>query len=129
MAKNGHYEVPRRTARLVFEGTDYDGAEVVCRLDVPLQMFFDFQRMVGQSDDPDVIEQAFRRFSDDVLMEWNLTDAGKPIPATAEGFLAQPPAFAMLILTKWIEGVGAVSVPLAPASAGSEPVTTLSQRN
>lgn len=109
---NGHYEVPRRTLRLVFEGSEYEGAEVVCRLDVPLSLFFDFQRMAVQSDDPEVTEQAFRRFGDEVLAEWNLTEDGQPVPATADGFLHQAPAFAMLILSKWIENVGQSPAPL-----------------
>ena len=110
--KNGHYEVPRRKAAIRFEGTAYDGAEVVCRLDVPLQMFLDFQRMAARTDDPEVLEQTFRRFGDEVLESWNLSEGGKEVPATADGFLRQPPAFAMLILSKWMESIGAAPDPL-----------------
>lgn len=122
--KNGHYEVPRRTARIKFEGTDYDGAEIICRLDMPLQMMFDFERLArlskaGKEIDPEVLEQTFRRFGDEALESWNLSVGGKPVPATAEGFLAQPPPFAMLIVSKWMETVGDTPDPLvatAPAN-------------
>ena len=41
------YRVPKRTARLIFQDTAYEGAEVVVRLDVPVALFMEIQDLIA----------------------------------------------------------------------------------
>jgi hypothetical protein len=110
------YRVPRRTAVITFDGTDYDGAEVECKLDVPLGLYFDFGRVGEESREQ---ESLFRRWGDEVLLAWNLEDDdGRPLPATGEGIMALPPFMVTLLLNKWTETVVAVPSPLGGRSNG-----------
>lgn len=61
-------KIVRRTASISFEGTEWDGTEITCLLDVPLRVFFEFQRL-SQGEDA---ESAYRKFGDEVLKGWNL---------------------------------------------------------
>lgn len=114
------FRVPRRSAVIEFEGTDYDGASIKCALDVSLDMLLWFQKRQG-TEDADQLREAFLRFGDEIVTSWNLLgDGDEPLPATGEGFLGLPPAFGMLILNKWTEAVAAVPAPLVePSRDGS----------
>lgn len=107
------FEVPRRTAALVFE--EYPGLEVSAVLDVPLQMFFDFQRM-AESLDVAQVEKALREFGDAVLISWNAEIDGKAIPATGDGLMALSLGLAKDILAGWLRGIADVPAPLAGGS-------------
>lgn len=112
------FRVPRRTALITFEGTDYDGAEIECRLDVPLGMFFDFGRGLSAADS----EALFRRWGSEVLIAWNLEDDnGAPLPADEDGILMLPAAMVTMILNKWTETVAGVPAPLGGPSNGGGP--------
>ncbi len=115
--KNGRrVELPRRTVRMILEG-DYEGVELVCRLDFSLERYFDFRRMfeLGAKGDEATIDVC-RRFGDDILTEWNLAVEGKDLPANAEGFLQLPLDLTLLIMGKWI---GAMELPAAPLARPS----------
>lgn len=117
--ENRIFEEPQRTALLRFEGSEFGGAEVRCRLNVPMQMFFDFQH-VQDSEDAGEVEAAFQRFGDDVLIDWNVQEGGAPIPATGEGFKRVSPAFAAIIMQEWVQAVAEVPAPLGePSPSGS----------
>ncbi len=108
-AKAKGFRVPKRTAVLDFEGTDFDGAEAKCLFDVPLQVVFDFQRLIG-SNDPDSQEQVVRKFGDGILTEWNLLDdEDQPYPATGDGMMALGAEFAVSIVQAWLDAVQAPS--------------------
>jgi len=121
--KNGRYTVPRKTCVLVLTG-DYEGAEARCHLDVGMRTYLTFQRLTD-SQEPDKLEEACRRFGDDVLAEWNLED----IPATGEGFLMIQPALAVAMIRAWSEAMTGLPAPLgegSPSTPGDslEPLTT-----
>lgn len=100
------FKVPKKTFRLVFEDEDYAGAEIVCR-SVKLSELFE---ITGMSDKP---KEMFRRFGDEVVVEWNLEDDdGKPLPADGEGMLAQPVEFSNVLVKAWSEGLTTVAAPL-----------------
>ena len=81
------FRLPEKTARITFEGTDYDGAEIRVLLSVTFGKFIAL-RESAQSEDQ---ESMARLFGQDVLMDWNLEDAdGTPIPADGDGMLAIP---------------------------------------
>jgi len=98
-AQSKGFRLQKRTARLVFSG-DYEGAEIVVRLDVPVSVFIDIQDMVANNDQLRV----FEIFGEKVLAEWNLEDDdGQPLPATANGMKDVPLQFANLIIEQWVE--------------------------
>ena len=49
------FRVPEKTARITFEGTDYDGAEIILRLSVTFAQFIAL-RESAQGDDQEVME-------------------------------------------------------------------------
>ena len=109
------YRVPRRTALISFEGTDYDGAEIECRLDVPLGMLFEFTRATASGENEDV----FRRWAETCLLGWNLEDDdGVAIPPTPDGLLSLPPALVTVVFRRWTAEVTTVPAPLAVPSPG-----------
>lgn len=109
------FEVPRREALMTFEGTDFDGAEIRCRLDVPLSLYLDIMR----SETVNQQEEVNRRWAEKVLLSWNLEQDGEPVSADADGFLSLPPSFVNVIVAKWLESAAGVSGPLGSSSNGT----------
>jgi hypothetical protein len=110
------FTVPRRTAEVTFEGTDYDGAVLRCRLDVALGLALDF---AGVTADTPPAEQrdVFLRFGDEVLINWNIEDEnGDTVPADGPGLLTQPPAFVISVISHWVAATSAVPAPLGRRS-------------
>jgi len=102
------YQITRRTAVIDFEEEALAGAEVKCRLDVPLGLFLQIQEaLIGER-----IEEAFRTFADEIVVGWAFEDAdGEPIPVSYEGFSMLPFRVAVATVTAWISGVN--EAPLA----------------
>lgn len=102
------FRIPIRTARLVFHG-DWLGAEVVVRLDVPVQVFMQIQDLVASEQQLKVFEV----FGDKVIQSWNLQDEdGLPVEPTGKGMGDVPLQLANLIVEQWVEVATQPSVPL-----------------
>ena len=102
------FRIPKRTARLVFSN-DYEGAEVVVRLDVPVGTFLEIQDLVA--DEKQL--QVFQVFGEQILDDWNvMTEDGGKIPADGNGMKAIPIDLANLILQQWVEVAVQPSIPL-----------------
>ena len=118
LSRRGHnmakgFRLPERTARITFEGTDYDGAEIRVRLSVTFAQFIAL-RESAQGEDQ---EGMARLFGENVLMDWNLEDAdGTPIPANGDGMMALPLDLTNRVVQHWVEAVAEVPAPLAPPS-------------
>ena len=107
------FRLPERTARITFEGTDYDGAEIRVRLSVTFAQFIAL-RESAQGEDQ---EGMARLFGETVLMDWNLEDAGgNLIPADGDGMLAIPLELTNLVVQHWVEEVAGVPSPLSEPS-------------
>jgi len=107
------FRLPERTARITFEGTDYDGAEIRVRLNVSFAQFIAL-RESAQSEDQ---ESMARLFGENVLMDWNLEDdEGRPMPADADGMMMIPLDLANLVVGHWVEQVAGVPAPLSETS-------------
>jgi len=116
------YRVKKRTAKIIFVDTDYDGAVIEALFDVPLKKLFELQRLAETGK----AEESFKIFGDEILTAWNVEDDdGKPIPASGDGLLSQPAPFANLILTKWLAAMQEPAAPFAsqPNSGGTSAVT------
>ena len=94
----------KRIANITFEGTDYDGLEIRCSLDLPLRTVLKIQSLTVSDSDAESIT-ANTIWCDEVLESWNLTDdEGNEIPANSESALAVAPARLLAALvTKWAE--------------------------
>ncbi len=115
-AKNGSFEVPYRSAKIVFEDGDYAGLEIHCYLDIPLEEFFGFQRLL----EGEGMEKGLRAFGDDILQSWNLTIEAAAVPASGEGFMRLPLRVALHVVARWVEAISEVPAPLVkPSPHGS----------
>lgn len=94
----------KRVANISFEGTDYDGLEVRCSLDLPFKTVLEIQKLSASDKDTESIK-ANTIWCDEVLESWNLTDdEGNDIPATSESALAVAPARLLsTLISKWSE--------------------------
>ena len=110
------FRLPQRNARLVFSG-DYQGAEVVVRLNLPIGTFMEFQDIVA---DPKSGVAVYEIFAKSGLVSWNLEDEAGAIPATMEGLRRVDPSFATLIIQKWTEAIQNPPVPLVETSANGK---------
>ena len=96
------FQVPRKTARLIFEDSEYDGCEVVCGVDVSFEQLAYF---AGVGEDTDN-EEMFRAFADGFIISWNIEDKdGSPLPANGDGLVKLPAWFAILIMQSWQEAM------------------------
>ena len=73
------YKIEAKRLKLILD--DYEGAEVVCRLNISLGQMLELQEMGSDSSG---IRAAYQRFGDDVLIEWSISDDQGPIPPTGE---------------------------------------------
>jgi len=111
-AKKG-FRLPEKTARITFEGTDYDGAEIRVRLSVSFAQFIAL-RESAQGEDQEAMA---RLFGETVLMDWNLEDAeGEPLLADGDGMLMIPLELSNLVVQHWVEEVAGVPAPLSEPS-------------
>ena len=90
--------VPQRELHINLEG-DFEGAEIVCKLDVSIGTFIELQKLSGKED---TVVESYKMFGDNILISWNFLDANnKAIPPNGQGMLALSPGLAVGILTAW----------------------------
>ena len=114
------FKVPRKTARLVFEGDEFEGCEIVCALDIT----FDAQEHLEELQKANDNRKTLAYFAENCIVSWNLVDDdGKELPITGASFFNFPGWFGILVLNGWAEGVkkaSGVSGPLVePSKNGS----------
>src|SRR3990167_3071839 len=109
------YVAPQKTGLIRFQGTEYDGLEIRCRMQVSMALYLELvglQDLAASSQQPNdqsqtaqamqAAEKALHCLGDQVLRDWNLvTEAGEPIPSTGDGMMQLDLDFAMLILGQW----------------------------
>jgi hypothetical protein len=111
------FKVPRRNALLRFEGTEYGGAEIKCRLDISFADFFEFEKLRWAGEDVEKVRDLIQRFAEDILIEWNLEDDdGKAITPSVDSLFNLPPAFVLLLMQEWLSAIGRVPGPLGATS-------------
>jgi len=120
------YQVPARTVLFSFEDGDLKGLEAVFRLNISLDAYFDLLTLAGVAGDRkaglEAVRNLIRQVAEIGLVSWNLTDGGKPVPATAEAFTAHlPSASAARLVNRYLSEIGALSGPLVSPSANGAP--------
>ena len=120
----------KKIANITFEGTDYDGLEVKCSLDLPMKVVLDIQRLSVSEDDKDKLE-ANKIWCEKVLLSWNLVDdKGDVIPANAESALMVAPSRLLAVLiTKWAELVTEPSANLSNTQKDTPTLETLANQS
>jgi hypothetical protein len=123
----GGYEVPEPKLRLTFENRP--GLEVVAR-SVPLGEFLNVVTLAapliggGKLDvaaAAPAVEALFHAFTS-VLVSWNLTRNGQPVPTTMEGLHSLDTMFALEVAHAWIDVVGGgIDTPLPAGSPNGGP--------
>jgi len=111
--KRGGFRVPEKTAMVRFDGTDYDGAEILLRLSVSLARYLELRELSEAGDQAGMASL----FGDHMLASWNLEDDSGPIDASGTGMMGLPMEFATLIITQWVDVVANVPAPLDQPSA------------
>lgn len=119
------FEPQRRLFELDFSETEYAGLKVTTK-SVPVKSLKKIIGLADQVDDADdvdaaavlaLIDDLFARFAK-VLVSWNVTEGGEPVPATADGLDSQDLTFAMTVIFAWIKTITAAPPPLLAASPG-----------
>jgi hypothetical protein len=130
MPKKFKLSKAKRVANISFEGTDYDGLEVRCSLDLPLKTVLEIQKLQGSDNQTESIE-ANTIWCDKILESWNLTDdEGNDIPANSEGALAVAPARLLAaLITKWSELVMEPSANLSKPQNDTPILETLAKHS
>ena len=110
------FKIPRRTALLELDIPGWEEATIRCAFDIPMGMFFEFERLTD-TEDMSKLETAVRRFADDMIIDWNLTDeAGNELTPDAEGIMHIPLAIAAAMLRAWKTAMLEVPAPLEEPS-------------
>ena len=111
--KHGGFKVPDKTAMVRFEGTDYDGAELLLRLNVSLAHYLELRELSEAGDQAGMANL----FGDHMLSSWNLEDENGLIEASGKGMMDLPMEFATLIIGQWVDSGANVPAPLDQPSA------------
>ena len=130
MPKKFKLSSAKRVANISFEGTDYDGLEVRCSLDLPLKTVLEIQTLTESEYDAESIE-ANTIWCDKILESWNLTDdEGNDIPANSESALAVAPARLLAtLIQKWSELVTEPSANLSKPQNDTPILETLANNS
>jgi len=115
------YERAKRTIRLQFDDPEMAGLEVVTT-SVPTNVFLGMVAIAQAGGraittaDLAGVATLFDEFAEH-LIEWNITQDGKPVPPTREGMGTQDTDFMLDVVMTWLSALGAASGPLALASS------------
>lgn len=115
------YQVPVRTATLVFEDGDLKGLELEARLNLPFSTLYQLIDAVsGKRRSVAEVREVLTLFATECLIGWNLERDGQPVPCTPQNLLDTfDPASAGAMLNRYIGAVGEIGAPLPrPSVAG-----------
>lgn len=108
-----------RNLRIIFDEGDAAGAEIVCRLNVPIGVLMEISHIGQAMTEADIggLAEISALFVDQVLVSWNLEEEdGSPIPLTQVGLESLPVSLRQAILMHWITTVVTIPVPLGAKS-------------
>ncbi len=111
------FQVPRKTARLKFEGSEFDGCEIVVGLDLSLGASDHMTELQASEDSKKMVSF----FAENCIVSWNLEGAdGKALPIESSSLLGLPAWFTLLILNGWTAAVKEASEVTAPLDEPSK---------
>lgn len=148
------FKVPRKTARLQFEGDEFEGCEIVVALDLTFaaQEHFEdlqFDAKAPNEDEEEESEKAAKTrtarrkaqvvmlnyFAENCILSWNLeSDDAEPLPLPISGasIYTFPSWFGMKIMNGWAQAVkkasevdGPLEMPSPNGNSPKEPNATM----
>jgi len=123
------FKIPHKTARLVFEGEEFEG----CEVNVTLEMTFAQQEHLDELKAAKDFPTLMAFIADTAVTSWNLEDDdGEPMPINAESFMKMPGWFGLAILNGWggalttaSEVTGPLELPSKNGGSSEEPNETM----
>jgi hypothetical protein len=112
------FELPQRTARLIFEG-DFEGAEVIILLDASIGQVLKAQKLLAEGN-----IEALCQFLALILVDWNVADHDGRLPADFEGLLRCTPAFVGALVDQWVKAQTEPPLPLGASSRNGSTSTS-----
>ena len=117
------FQIPRKTARLQFEGEEFEGCEIVAALDLTFEAS-EHMDSLQKAEGEGKFREMLGFFADNCIISWNLTDADdNELPVSGESFLKFPGWFGLLVINGWkqaVEEVSTVNAPLPEPSKNGE---------
>jgi hypothetical protein len=108
------YQVPRKTARLSFEGEEYQGLAIEAAMDLTFEAQEHFEKL-QRAEGEDKGNQAIDFFVENCITSWNLEDEkGEPRPLTGAALRKEPTWFAVLVMNTYTAAVRKLSEVDAP---------------
>lgn len=107
------FEAPETIYKLDFSDTQYTGLEIAVRgttIDELLQL-------ETLMEDPEKVRHLFEAFAG-LIVSWNVTRKGEPVPMTAQGLRSLEDSFVMAVISAWYRSVVQAPPPL-PGTSGS----------
>ena len=129
--KKNTYKVAKRTAIIDFEeDSPWHGVETTVAISVPFKTLFWFQKAVQDTENSETNQEALRKFGDEFLISWNVTDSdGNPYPATGEGLIAvEDSVLITALMEAWVKAVVNPSENLSSKSESSDISEKLSEQ-
>ena len=123
------FKIPHKTARLVFEGDEMDGCEVI----VSLELSIEGQKHLDALKKGEDTDAVLKFFAGNCIASWNiLTDEDEPMAITGEQLIKMPGWMSLLILNGWgaaVKEATDIPDPLEPPSkngvSSEEPSATM----
>lgn len=125
------YDLRDGAATIVIDDGPYAGVEVTVLLDAPYRVRRNVRRlgMEYEAAEPftdeeaaalDALYAALAGAEDPpVILAWNVTEAGHPVPVTKEGLHRTSPAFVLHLIHTWWDSIGTVMPPLPRSSTST----------
>jgi len=116
---SGGFEPKPKLYELVWGSGDYEGLEVTAK-GVSTAAFLEIQEMaegMGETPKSADIKRLLKRFGG-LLVAWNVTDDGQPVPADYEHLAELDLDLSMEIFSRWSNAVGGVD-PTSPSGSPS----------
>lgn len=117
------FVLPERRVPIDLAGGDYDGAEIIVNLRVPMNVVRQYDVLLADDSVgvPAFIEGAGALLFTHGRPTWNLADADGPIPATPEDFGRLDWQTQRAVINAWMSGVVNPPRPLSLPSSATEP--------
>ncbi len=115
------FELEDEEKRYKLRFEDMPGLEVLAR-EPTMEQLFDMNSMgevTAKTLDAEKMRAVFRVFAG-LLVEWNVTRKGEPVPATYEGIMTASPTFIFKIVSALAKAVGEPDPTSPTASANGE---------
>ena len=110
------FEAPRTVYQLDFSDTEYAGLELAVRA-TTVDELLTLMELIDGRDEAKGIRRLFEAFAQ-ILVSWNVTRGGHPVPTTVEGLLSLEEPFVTAIILAWQRNLVQAPPPL-PGTSGS----------